>query len=62
MLDRKKWAKNDRIFKFFELNEIHIVDSPLNEDHKDIFFSREVLISGEAWPENLGKMGNNRDI
>ena len=59
MLDRKKWAKNDRIFKFFELNEIHIVDS---EHHKDIIFSREVLISGEARPENLGKMSNNRDI
>ena len=25
-------------------------------------FSREALISGEGRPENLGKMGNNRDI
>ena len=47
----------------FKLNEIHRVDSPFNEDPKNInFFSREALISGEGRPENLGKMGNNRDI
>ena len=47
----------------FKLNEIHKVDSPFNKDPKNInFFSREALISGEGWPENLGKMGNNRDI
>ena len=47
----------------FKLSEIHIIDSPLNEDSKDLnFFSREALISGEGRPENLGKMGNNRDI
>ena len=47
----------------FKLNEIHIVDSPFNEDPKNVnLFSKEVLISGERWPENLGKMGNNRDI
>ena len=40
----------------FKLNEIHIVDSrPFNEDPKNIF-SREALISGEGWPENLGKI------
>ena len=46
----------------FKLNEIHRVDSPFNEDPKNIIFSREVLILGEGRPENLGKMGNNRDI
>ena len=40
----------------FKLNEIHRVDSPFNEDPKNIIFSRE------GRPENLGKMGNNRDI
>ena len=39
-----------------------MVDSPFNEDPKNIIFSREALISGEGRPENLGKMGNNRDI
>ena len=61
MLDRKKWTKNDRIFKFFEI-KIYSVDSPFNEDPKNIFFSKEVLILGEGRPDNLGKMGNNRDI
>ena len=46
----------------FKLNEIHRVDSPFNEDPKNINFSREALISGEGRPENVGKMGNNRDI
>ena len=46
----------------FKLNEIHRVDSPFNEDPKNIIFSREVLILGEGWLENLGKMVNNRDI
>ena len=46
----------------FKLSEIHRVDSPFDEDPKNIIFFREVLISGEGWPENLGKMGNNRDI
>ena len=45
-----------------KLNEIHTVDSPFNEDPKNINFSREALISGEGRPENLGKMGNNKDI
>ena len=43
-------------------NEIHMVDSPFNEDPKNIISSREPLISVEARSENLGKMGNNRDI
>ena len=38
-------------------NEIHVVDSPINEDSKNIFFlAREALISGKGRPENLGKM------
>ena len=44
------------------LNEIDMVDSPFNEDPKNIIFSREALISWEGQPENLGKMGNNRNI
>ena len=47
----------------FKLNEIHRVDSPCNKDPRNIiFFPREALISGEGRPENLGKMGNSRDI
>ena len=30
----------------FKLNEIHVVDSPFNEDPKNIIFFREALISG----------------
>ena len=45
----------------FKLNEIHIVDSPFNEDPKNIELSMEVLISREGRPENLEKMGNNRE-
>ena len=37
---------------FFKLNEIHIVDSPFNEDLKNIF-SREALMSGEEQSEIL---------
>ena len=58
-------AKSDlKVIKFlssFKLNEIHIIDSLLNEDPKNITFSREALISGKGRPENLGKTGNNRD-
>ena len=45
-----------------KLNEFDITDSPFNEDLKNIIFSREALILGEGRSENLGKMGNNRDI
>ena len=45
-----------------KLNKIYLVYSPFNEDPKNITFSKEALISGEGRPENLGKMGNNRDI
>ena len=46
----------------FKLNEIHMVDSPFNEDPQNIIFFWEALISGEGRPENLGEVGNNRDI
>ena len=39
-----------------------MLDGPFNEDSKNNFFPREALISGERRPENVGKMGNNRDI
>ena len=43
-------------------NEIHLVDSPFNEDSKNIIFlTKEALISGEGRPENLGKMAKNRE-
>ena len=49
-------ATNDRIFKFLKLNEIHKVDSPFNEDPKNmILSSRDALISGEGRSKNLGK-------
>ena len=36
-------------------NEIHMVDSPISEDSKNInFFAREALILREGRPENLG--------
>ena len=39
-----------------KLNEIYIVESPFNEDPKNInYFSWDALISGEGRPENLGK-------
>ena len=41
----------------FKLKETQRVDSPFNEDPKNIIFSREALISGEGRPEKLGKIG-----
>ena len=38
-----------------------MVDSPFNGDSKNIFFQGSPNF-GEGGPENLGKMGNNRDI
>ena len=46
----------------FKLNEIHRVDSPFNEDPKNINFFQGGPNFGEGRPENLGKMGNNRGI
>ena len=40
-----------------KLNEIHVVDRPFNENLKNI-----ILILGKGQSENLGKIGNNRDI
>ena len=51
-----------RFSSSFKLNEIHKVDSPLNEDHKNVNFFQGALIWGEGRSENLGEMGNNRDI
>ena len=43
-------------------NEIHMVDSPFNEDFKNIIFlAREVLCSVEGRPENFGKMTKHRE-
>ena len=42
-------------------NEIHVVDSPYNEDSKIIIFlAREALIFGEGRPENLEKMAKKQ--
>ena len=42
-------------------NKIHRVDSPFNEDSKNIIFlAREALISGEERPKNLRKLAQNR--
>ena len=46
----------------FKLNEIHRVDSPFNEDPKNINFIQGGPNFGEGTAVNLGKMGNNRDI
>ena len=40
----------------FKLNEIHILDSPFNEDPKTIIFFQGGT-AGKLW-----KMGNNKDI
>ena len=43
-------------------NEIHRVDSPFNEDSKNIILlDSEALISGERGLENLGKMAKTRE-
>ena len=63
MLDHKNGLKMIMIEfpSSLKLNEIHIIDSPFNKDPKNIFF-QEALILGEERPENVRKMGNNRDI
>ena len=56
MLDHKKWVKKVKISNASYENEIHRVDSPFNEDSRNvIFLAREVLISGEGRQEYLGK-------
>ena len=39
----------------FKLNEIHRVDSPFDEDPKNIIFFQGGPNFGEGRPENLGK-------
>ena len=56
----KSELKSDQIFKFFKLNEIHIGDSPFNEDPKNINFFREALISGEGRLEILTLSANSK--
>ena len=59
-------AKNElKMIEFsssFKLNEIHMIDSPFNEDPKNINFFLRGPNFGEGRSENLGKMGYNRDI
>ena len=38
-----------------KLNEIHLIDSPFNEDPKNIIFSREALILGRNGRKIYGK-------
>ena len=61
-LTAKSIVKNDQIFKFFQIKEIRRLIALSTRIPKYNFFSREALISREARPENLGEMGNNRDI
>ena len=57
MLDHKCGSKMVKISDASYENEIHRVDSPFNEDSKNIFFlAKEALISGKGRPEKLGKM------
>ena len=43
-------------------NETHRVDSPFNEDSKNIIFlAREALISGEEQQENFSEMTKTRE-
>ena len=45
-----------------KLNEIHTVDSPFNEDPKNIIFFQGGPAFEKRRPERLGKMSNNKDI
>ena len=45
-----------------KLNKIHVVDSPFNEDPKNINVFQGGPNFREGTVGNLGKMGNNRDI
>ena len=51
----KRKIKMIKFSSSFNSNEIHKVDSPFDEDPKNIFFSREALTSGEGRLENVGK-------
>ena len=56
----KSELKSDQIFKFFKLNEIHIVDSPLNKDPKNIIFFQGGPNFGEGLPEILTLPANSK--
>ena len=45
-----------------KLNEIHVVDSPFNEDPKNIFFSQGGLNFGRGTAGKFREISNNRDI
>ena len=56
VFDHKKWVKMIKISNASYENEIHRVDSPFNEDSKNIIcLAREALILGEGRPEYLGE-------
>ena len=58
----KGGSKMVKISNAFYENELHLADSPFNEDSKNIILlTREALISGEGRPENLRKMAKNRE-
>ena len=61
MFDHKKWVKMVTISIASCENEIHMVETPFNEDSKIYFFSQGGPILGEGRPENLGKMVKNRE-
>ena len=46
----KNELKHDRIFKFFEIKRIHEVDSPFNEDPKNVIFFQRGPNFGEGRP------------
>ena len=54
MLDRKNELKMIEFSSSLKLKEIHTVDSPFNEDPKNIFFSGRLFL-GEGQLQNLGK-------
>ena len=51
-----------KVSSSFKSNKIHTVDSPFNEDPKNIIFFQGGPNCGEGRLENVGKMGINRDI
>ena len=62
MFDHKKCVKIVKISNAYYENEIHMVDSPFNENSKKYnFLTKEALNSGEGRPENLRKMAKNRE-
>ena len=59
----KSGSKMVKISKASYENEIHRVDSPFNEDSKNIIFlAKEALISGKGQQENLGKMAKTGNL